>query len=202
MTAPGGDFGEGAHENEGNPPSAGSGASGQPDWAAPWEPPAAPPPAADYPPPPYPPPGYPTEHQAGYAAPYPPPTPPPAGYEPPPDYGGSPYPPGPPQFGGPPAGYGLPPHPGGFYPAPDYHGGYGPAQPGMNGLAIASLISSFTGLFCCIGAIVAIVLGIIALDQIKRSRQEGYGLAVAGIVIGIATLVVALVIAIFALQSR
>jgi hypothetical protein len=75
-------------------------------------------------------------------------------------------------------------------------------QPGMNGLAIASLISSFTGLFCCIGGILAIVLGTIALDQIKRTRQDGYALAVAGIVIGIATLIVSLIVMIFALHSR
>jgi hypothetical protein len=68
-------------------------------------------------------------------------------------------------------------------------------------MAIAALISSFTGLFCCIGGIVAIVLGIIALDQIKRTRQDGYAIAVAGIVIGIATLIVALIVGIFAMHS-
>jgi predicted acyltransferase len=72
----------------------------------------------------------------------------------------------------------------------------------MNGLAIASLITSFTGLFCCIGSIVAIVLGTIAMDQVKKNRQEGYGLAVAGIVLGIAGLVVYLVIFIFAMRSH
>ncbi len=198
MTAPGGGFGESDHDDEANPPPAGSGAPEQPDWKAPWEPPASPPPA-DYPPPAYPPPGYSTGYQAGYAAQYPPPVPPPPGYEQPPGYGGPPYPPGPPQFGGPPA------YPGGYYPASDYRDGYGPQgalQPGMNRLAIASLISAFTGLFCCIGSIVAIVLGTIALDQIKRTRQDGYGLAVAGIVIGIATLVVGLIVTIFALHSR
>jgi drug/metabolite transporter (DMT)-like permease len=75
-------------------------------------------------------------------------------------------------------------------------------QPGMNGMAIASLISSVAGVFCCIGGIVGIVLGTIALDQIKRTRQDGFALAVAGIVIGIATLIVALIIAIFAMHSR
>jgi uncharacterized membrane protein YidH (DUF202 family) len=73
-------------------------------------------------------------------------------------------------------------------------------QPGMSGLAIASLISSFTGLFCCIGGILAIVLGAIALGQIKRTRQDGYALAVAGIVIGVATLIVNVIVTIFALQ--
>ncbi|WP_081396091.1 DUF4190 domain-containing protein [Mycobacterium colombiense] len=100
--------------------------------------------------------------------------------------------------------YGPPGYPGGYYPTPDYQGGYGPPGPhraGTNGLAIASLIAAFTGLLCGIGSIVGIVLGAIALDQIKRTRQDGFGLAVAGIVIGIATLVVILVIVIFRLHA-
>lgn len=200
MTAPGGGFGESAHDDEANPPPAGSGASELPGEKASWEPPAA-----DYPAPAYPPPGYPTEYQAGYAAQYPPSVPPPPGYQQPPGYGAPPFQPGPPQFGGPPGGYGTPPYPGGYYARPDYQGGYGPqgaTRSGTNGLAIASLISSFTGVFCCIGSMVAIVLGTIALDQIKRTRQDGYGLAVAGIVIGIATLVMCLIVVIVALQPR
>jgi len=196
MSAPGGGFDEGARGDGVNPPPAGGREPHQPDWKPPWDPPAA-----DYPLPPYSPLGYPAE--------YPPSLPPPPGYGQPPGYGGPPYVPGPPQFGGPPAGYGPLPYPGGYYPAPEYPGDYGHpygpqngAQPGMNGLAIASLISSFVGLLCCIGSIVAIVLGAIALDQIKRTRQDGYALAVAGIVIGVATLIVGLVIAIFAMHSR
>jgi Domain of unknown function (DUF4190) len=175
MTAPGGEYGE-AH-----PPTSGGDGSEQPQWQAPW----APPPMGDYPPPGYQPPGY----QAGYS-PYPS-----SGYEQP-GYG-------------PPPGYeqpryGPPPYPGGYYPAPDYSGGYGTqgAQAGMNGLAIASLISSFAGVLCCIGSVAAIVMGAIALDQVKRNRQDGYGLAVAGIVIGIATLVVNLVVVMFAMRSH
>jgi hypothetical protein len=72
----------------------------------------------------------------------------------------------------------------------------------MNGLAIGSLISSFVGVLCCVGSIVAIVLGAMALDQIRRTRQEGYALAVAGIVIGVTGLLVYLIIALFALHSR
>ena len=149
----------------------------QPAWRPPWEPPPAP-------------------HAADYPPDYPPP-----------------YPPGyPPQFGPPSGGYGPPPQfgppqpPGGYYPPPDYLGGWGPGQPaarpGTNGLAIASLVTSFTGFLCCIGSIVAIVLGTVALDQIKRTRQEGFGLAVAGIVLGVAGLVVALIVAIFAMNFR
>jgi hypothetical protein len=162
-------------EDAADPHAAGGHNLEQPGWAAPWDSPAAPPPA-NYPPPGYPPPGYPLDY----------PGTPPFGYQQPP-------------------GYGPPSYPGEYYPAPDYRGDYwsdGAVQPGMNGIAIASLISSFAGLFCCIGGISAIVLGAIALDQIKRTRQDGYGMAVAGIVIGIATLIVSLIIMIFAVHSH
>jgi hypothetical protein len=196
VTAPGGAFGAGERDNEADPPPADARAPEQPGWSPPWDPPASSP-AADHPPPTFPPPnyppGYPLDYPAGYPEPFPP-----VGY------GGAPYPP--PQFGAPAAGYGPPSFPGGYYPAPDYLGGWGPSQeasqPGMNGLAVASLIASFTGLLCCVGSIVAIVLGTIALDQIKRTRQGGYALAVAGIVLGVVGLLVYLIVALFALRSR
>lgn len=194
MTAPAGGFGEGAHDDK-----AGGGRHEQPDPTAPWEPPAAPPPP-EAAPPPYPGQGYPPDYSSGYAPSYPPPVPPPPGYEQPPGYAGAAYPP--PSLGGPPT-YGPPAYPGGYYPTPDYQGyGHAAAQPGTNALAIASLIASFTGLLCCIGSIVAMVLGAIALDQIKRTRQDGFGLAVAGIVIGIATLLVTFVIVLFAMRTH
>ncbi|GBG37561.1 DUF4190 domain-containing protein [Mycobacterium montefiorense] len=189
MTAPGGASGEDAAE----PHPAGGQHPQQPGWAGPWDYPASPPPA-DHPPPPY---------SPGVPLDYPPGTPP-FGYQQP-GHGGPAYPPGPPQFGGPPPGYGAAPYPGGYYPAPGYQGDYWSAEvaaPGTNGMAIASLIASFTGLFCCIGGIAAIVLGIIAIDQIKRTRQDGYGTAVAGIVIGVATLIVGLIVMIFAVHSH
>jgi hypothetical protein len=117
-------------------------------------------------------------------------------------------PPQPPAFGPPtypPGGDGPPAYPGGYYPTAGYPDGYGPPgamEPGMNRLAIASLISSFAGVLCSIGSIAGIVLGTIALEQIKRNRQEGYGLAVAGIVVGVAGLVVTLVIVIFAMNTH
>ena len=48
---------------------------------------------------------------------------------------------------------------------------------------------------------IAIVLGIVALNQIKQNREEGHGLAVAGIAIGALSLVVGLVFFVFALSS-
>ena len=51
---------------------------------------------------------------------------------------------------------------------------------------------------CGIGSVVGIVLGVVALNQIKQTRQAGYGLAVAGIVVGIATLIISMIWAIYA----
>lgn len=67
----------------------------------------------------------------------------------------------------------LPPPDG--YPPPHY--GYPPQRP-TNGLAIASLITAF--LFAPLG----VILGHVSLSQIKRTGEEGRGLAVAGLVIG------------------
>lgn len=93
--------------------------------------------------------------------------PPPPGSQPPP-YGQPPY--GqPPQYGQPP--YGQPPH------------GYGPPTTGYNGFAIAALICAF---FC---SPLGIIFGFIARGQIRRTGEQGDGLALAGIIISIVTLV-------------
>ena len=132
----------------------------------------APPIEASQQPPSYPPPPPPAPPQ--YAPPsYPPPPGPAPGYPPPPGA----YPPPPQQFGGP-AGYG----------APGY--GFGPPQGGNNNMAIASLVLSLIGIFCGFGSIAGIVVGIIALNQIKQSGNDaGRGLAIAGIAVGAVTLV-------------
>jgi peptidyl-prolyl cis-trans isomerase B (cyclophilin B) len=85
------------------------------------------------------------------------------------------------------------PPPYGVYPLPSPYYGYPQPRP-TNGLAIASLICAF--LFAPLG----IVFGHISLSQIKRSGEEGRGLAIAGLVISylltlvtVATLVLALV---------
>jgi Domain of unknown function (DUF4190) len=207
MTASGDAGGESEHGGEATPPPTGQQAPEQP-WGAPWDAPAYSPPA--YTPPTYTPPvdyptGYGQVHPTGYPDPFPP-----TGYPPPQQFAPQQF--GPQQFApqpGPP-GYGPPSYPGAYpgYPGgyyPDYLGRYGApgaAQGGMNGLAVASLATSFTGLFCCLGSIVAIVLGAVALDQVKKHRQEGYGLAVAGIALGVAGLVVFLVVFLFAMQSH
>jgi hypothetical protein len=126
-----------------------------------------------------------------YPPPYPPQPPPVPQYGYPPQHGG------PIGYGGPPPGY-----PAGPY---DPYQAY-PASPGQgyphqtNGLAIASLITSIVSLpltvFCFIGllvAVVAIVLGVVALNQIKQTYQQGRGLAIAGIAVGSAVVALALV---------
>lgn len=67
-----------------------------------------------------------------------------------------------------------------------------PAVTNTNGLAIASLVSSVVGLLCGIGSLIGIILGVIALNQIKQTGQGGHGLAVAGIVVGAASMVISL----------
>jgi hypothetical protein len=63
------------------------------------------------------------------------------------------------------------------------------AIPGKNGLAIASLV---LGLLGCLSvtSLVGLVLGIVALVQIKRTGQAGKGLAIGGIVASCVWLVV------------
>ena len=61
---------------------------------------------------------------------------------------------------------------------------------GNNGLAVASLVLSIVGVCCGIGSILGIVLGFVALNQIKKTGQPGEGLAKAGIIIGFITLAI------------
>jgi hypothetical protein len=94
------------------------------------------------------------------------------------------YPQQPPAYGQQP-GYGGYPAGGGDQP----DGQYPPPQ-GTNGLAIGALVSSLIGLCSCgLGAIVGIILGVMALNQIKERGGEGKGMAQAGIWIGVAAIV-------------
>ncbi len=180
-------------------------------------PPADPQAPADYPdhshgyPPPPPPDSHAPVNYPGYSHGYPPPPPPPVdphtpinypdyshGYPPPPAYYPPPYQAGPtgyPSYSGHP---GYPSHSG--YPGyPDPYGPYRPTtKPGTNGLAIASLVASIGGFplifinYIGFGAWIAgIVLGIVALSQVRQTHQEGRALAIAGIAVGTVGLVIA-----------
>ena len=96
-----------------------------------------------------------------------------------PGYGQQAY--GQPAYGQP--GYGQQPYGQPAYGQP----GYPAAGQSTNGLAIASLVSSIVGIFCCgVLSIVGLVLGVIAKRQIRDSNgtQSGDGMATAGIIIG------------------
>ena len=98
---------------------------------------------------------------------------PPDGFEPQPlDY--------PPDAGLPPPVY-PPPYPGYYQP----HPAYPPPRPaGTNSKAIAALVTSLAGLVCCgLPAIVGLILGLVAMRETKRNGQDGYGLAVAAVVV-------------------
>jgi hypothetical protein len=78
-----------------------------------------------------------------------------------------------------------PPYPG----YPGYPGGYGPYRPikppGTNGKAIAALVTSVVGVFCCgLPSIVGLVLGIVGMRETKRTGQDGYPIALIGAIIG------------------
>lgn len=131
-------------------------------------PPAYPPPSGDYPPP-----------SGGY--------PPPAGAYPPP------YPP---PF---PAAY--PGAPGGYPPYPGYqpYDPYAQHKPqGTNGKAIAALVTAVGGLALCgLPSIAGIILGIIAMRETKQTGQDGYGMALAGLIIGSAVVVFGILYIVF-----
>ncbi|MEU6794505.1 DUF4190 domain-containing protein [Nonomuraea wenchangensis] len=100
-----------------------------------------------------------------------------------------------PQSGG---GYGQQPQSGAGYGQQQYaygqmppSGAYGynpygapppPPRP-TNGMAVASLVLGIVGMISCgLTSIVGVILGHIALARIKRSGEEGQGMAVAGLV--------------------
>jgi Domain of unknown function (DUF4190) len=73
-------------------------------------------------------------------------------------------------------------------------------QPGVrtrtNGLAVASLVCAIAGFLFFIPAILGIIFGFVARSQIRQSggRQGGDGLAVAGILVGFAWVVLFIIV--------
>jgi chromate transport protein ChrA len=91
---------------------------------------------------------------------------------------------GPPPQYGPPTQYG-----------PQPYGPWGiPGPPRTNSLAITSLVCAIAGLFVfCLPSIPAIVMGAVALRQIRQRGENGEGLALAGVIIGVCGIVLAIV---------
>jgi hypothetical protein len=94
---------------------------------------------------------------------------------------------------------GYPPLPPPAWPQPvaGYPGGYpgyaaNPYDPyrqgkplGTNSWAIAGFIVSLVSLvFCGVTSIIGLIIGIIAMRDTKRTGQDGYGLALAAVIIG------------------
>lgn len=88
-----------------------------------------------------------------------------------------------------------PPGVGGTQGQSAYYGAYpGPMAPSTSGWAIASLIlsiASYLGL-PLVGAVLGVIFGHMALNEIKRSegRIQGRGLAIGGLILGYAHFVV------------
>lgn len=97
-------------------------------------------------------------------------------------------------------------------PAAPYQGSPGAAQavarppfpggPG-SGLAVAALVVGIVSLLGCVipvvnvvsivGGIIALVLGLVALNAVKKGRQSGKGMAVAGVVTGVLAVIGAII---------
>jgi len=69
------------------------------------------------------------------------------------------------------------------------------AAPRTNSLAVVSLVAGIAAWIICplIGAIVAVVSGHIARNQIKTSGEAGGGLALAGLILGYAHLALSVI---------
>lgn len=92
------------------------------------------------------------------------------------------YPPSAPGY---PPPYASPPGQG-YYPAGYGYDPYRPIRPpGTNGMAIGSLVCSLVGVFCCgVTCVVGVILGVTAMRETKRTGQDGFGIALAGTIIG------------------
>ncbi|MEU8079372.1 DUF4190 domain-containing protein [Catellatospora citrea] len=83
------------------------------------------------------------------------------------------------------------PQPTGAYGVPLTPYAQGPAAPGTNGMAIASMVLGIVGVLMCwcygIGALpglIGAILGHVSQKQIRERQQEGRGMAITGIITG------------------
>jgi hypothetical protein len=95
-------------------------------------------------------------------------------------------------FGQAPGGYDQAPGGYGYPPPSDYHPGYQNPSGRNNGLAISALVLAILQFLLWffllipgfIAALVALILGVAALGQVRRTGERGRGMAVTGIVLG------------------
>jgi peptidyl-prolyl cis-trans isomerase B (cyclophilin B) len=79
---------------------------------------------------------------------------------------------------------------------PQYAQPYGaPAQPGWNTMSIVAFVATF------FISILGIILGFIALSQIKRTGEQGRGLALAAVIIGFISIVIGIIVTIVVLST-
>ncbi|WP_194924993.1 DUF4190 domain-containing protein [Catenulispora pinisilvae] len=111
---------------------------------------------------------------------------PPYGQQPQPPYGQQP--PQPP-YGQQPPPYGQPPGiPYGPYGYPPYGYGYPKPPTGTNGLAVAAMVLGICG-FLFVTPILGLILGLVALSAVKKSGQRGRGMAISGVTLSSAWIV-------------
>jgi hypothetical protein len=93
-----------------------------------------------------------------------------------------------------------------YYPPYQPYQGYPPYPPvrPTNSLAIAALVCGIAGFVTGITCIPAIICGHIARGQIRRTGEQGDGMALAGLILGYVSVVlyIALVLAIVFLVSK
>jgi hypothetical protein len=83
-----------------------------------------------------------------------------------------------------PVGYPQP-YPPAAYPGYPSYPSYGyPPHRGTSGMAIGALVCSALGLVVCLPAPIGVILGVMAMRETKRTGQEGYGLALAAVIVG------------------
>ncbi len=103
-----------------------------------------------------------------------------------------------PQFGANPSDSPTPPQ-GSYPPPPQPYSGYTPPQQApKNGLGIAALVVAIIALISVVGGvvlgIVAVILGFLGWQRARRGEATNGGVAIAGIVLGILSIIEAIVV--------
>jgi hypothetical protein len=78
--------------------------------------------------------------------------------------------------------------------APNYYQQPSFTRPQTNSWAIAALVCAIVGFFVFPAEILAIIFGHIARGQIRRTGEEGAGMALAGLIIGYVTLILGILL--------